>query len=814
MKKQRINTMRAGGRLRGALRGTRLLTLVAILLGMLVFSASTVLAKDVVARGNGNFLEDANTWTLYDDGELKLESKGDSWINMTFSGLPWTTYGPEGDVNLSDQIKTLVVGEGIKNLYLASYDNASYDNLVRIELPESIEVIYIDGGCPSLQEVRIQDDVKLSDLYLNVSHSSPWLEKIKAGKPYAVFHGVLFDGRECKGEVVIPEEVTSISNNAFAGAEELTSVVFPDNIQKIPFHAFQGCASLSSVRFPEELTDIEDSAFEGCVSLKTVAFPKKLASIGGGVFSGCYLLESVQAPEDIELKSVEDDAFSDTKWIKKCMDAGEPARLGSVLVSGYFLKGGVVIPEGIRGISESAFYGSALEQITFPKSLEWIGDEAFYHCTNLKSVHLPAGLTSIGWGVFSDCSKLEKVTWEDGLHLNYREVGDAIFSGTAWEKQSLANHEMMILGDYAYDGRACEGEVTIPEGVRTIGYSAFYDADQITAVHLPDSLEIIGDYAFDSAVKLAKLHIPKNVTTIGYYALATFMDDWEDDQVVFNDDCLINLTVDPANPVYTSVNGFLCERESGEMVRNVYWEQVDFLGLLYQNFLGRIPDRGGLINWWKLLGRQQVSGQKTVANFVHSQEFQSNPLGNEAFVTALYKTIFDREPDEAGLSAWTSVLDRGCTRDKVLAGLLNSAEMEAKCVHLNILSEKYVCKALVDIYTQVTFFVSRLYQNCLGRRFDEGGLTNWVTALVNGGKTGRQVAESFFFSQEMKNKNLSDEEYVRAAYLTLLDREADASGLAAWVKVLGETGDRSKIVQGFTGSAEFGKLCESYGIKR
>jgi hypothetical protein len=69
------------------------------------------------------------------------------------------------------------------------------------------------------------------------------------------------------------------------------------------------------------------------------------------------------------------------------------------------------------------------------------------------------------------------------------------------------------------------------------------------------------------------------------------------------------------------------------------------------------------------------TGAKVVYKFVYSDEFQANPLSNNAFVNALYETILGRKADEAGLAAWVNVLENGCTRKKVLAGFLNSNEL-------------------------------------------------------------------------------------------------------------------------------------------
>ena len=238
-----------------------------------------------------------------------------------------------------------------------------------------------------------------------------------------------------------------------------------------------------------------------------------------------------------------------------------------------------------------------------------------------------------------------------------------------------------------------------------------------------------------------------------------------------------------------------------------------FVSRLYRNFLSREADEGGLESWTAALMEGRSTGAKVVYGFVYSQEFQNNPLDNAAFVTAMYETIFGREPDEAGLSAWVSVLENGCTRKKVLGGFLNSDEMKRLCTSYGITAGSYESDEAVDRNTKVTYFVSRMYRCCLGRNADYDGLTNWVNGLAAGSVTGAEVASGFFFSREMEQKNLSNGAYVTNAYVALLDRQPDEGGLASWVSALESGKTRESIVEGFVKSEEFAGLCTEYGIR-
>ncbi len=115
---------------------------------------------------------------------------------------------------------------------------------------------------------------------------------------------------------------------------------------------------------------------------------------------------------------------------------------------------------------------------------------------------------------------------------------------------------------------------------------------------------------------------------------------------------------------------------------------------------------------------------------------------------------------------------------------------------------------------KVHAFVTRLYETCLGRDAELGGLVDWSNILINKESSGAQVAYGFVFSDEYKQKNTSDEEFVEMLYNVFMDRPSDAAGKAAWVSALEQGTSREKVFSGFTGSSEFAAICESYGIER
>lgn len=113
---------------------------------------------------------------------------------------------------------------------------------------------------------------------------------------------------------------------------------------------------------------------------------------------------------------------------------------------------------------------------------------------------------------------------------------------------------------------------------------------------------------------------------------------------------------------------------------------------------------------------------------------------------------------------------------------------------------------------QVQSFVTRFYVQCLGRQPDIEGLNEWVGRLLNGSKTGADVAEGFVFSEEFTGRNHSNETFVTILYRAFFDREPDATGYKAWLERLAGGMSRKSVLDGFLKSQEFAALCNSYGI--
>ena len=185
----------------------------------------------------------------------------------------------------------------------------------------------------------------------------------------------------------------------------------------------------------------------------------------------------------------------------------------------------------VREIGADAFWGCAVSKVTIPDSVISIGARAFFGCSDLTEAEIPESVFLLDAQAFADCASLEKVTLSEGLKTIGTEAfagtalqevaipasvthfGQGIFDGTPWWEALVAEDPLVIFNNIVLDGRSCEGDVVIPDGVTEIGTYAF-ECSGITSVVIPDSVETIGMDAFSYCESLTAATIPDHIVEL------------------------------------------------------------------------------------------------------------------------------------------------------------------------------------------------------------------------------------------------------------------------------------------------------------
>lgn len=78
------------------------------------------------------------------------------------------------------------------------------------------------------------------------------------------------DGKCYISDIIFPDSVTSIVNNAFQRCTNLKSVIISNNVTSIGNLSFAGCTNLKSVTISNSVTNISENAFQGTLNITSI----------------------------------------------------------------------------------------------------------------------------------------------------------------------------------------------------------------------------------------------------------------------------------------------------------------------------------------------------------------------------------------------------------------------------------------------------------------------------------------------------------------------------------------------------------------
>jgi len=176
--------------------------------------------------------------------------------------------------------------------------------------------------------------------------------------------GLLTNGADCVGAIVIDDSVTSIGDLAFLNNSSLTSISIPSSVLHIGENAFTS-SGLTSVTIPGTVTSIGNAAFQQIGSLSSVIIQEGVTSLPTQAFYNNFSNSIVN----------------------------------------------VSLPNSLTVIGDAAFFGSGLTSLTIPNSVTSIGAYAFAENRALTSITVGSGVTNIGEAAFQDNSALISVSF-------------------------------------------------------------------------------------------------------------------------------------------------------------------------------------------------------------------------------------------------------------------------------------------------------------------------------------------------------------------------------------------------------------------
>lgn len=315
------------------------------------------------------------------------------------------------------------------------------------------------------------------------------------------------------GSLTIPSNVKSIGNEAFRGCKFNDRLIFETTngetkCETIGTHAFWNVSFTGDLIIPEGVKTIGDEAFLSDNSARTVSFengiiklPDTLETIGNYAFKMCEFEGGLTIPDSVTSIGVE--AFRECKNLNGNLVIGNNVqKIGShAFWQCENLTGKLIIPDSLKKIEAQTFSKCYKLEGLDLGAVEEIGGRAFYQCRGMKgTLTIPSTVNKISedpedyWhGAFSECSGFDSLVIENGISY----IGNYTFSECSGLK----------------------GNLTIPNSVTTLGQGAFYNCSNLDGyLTLPSDITVIKPSTFNGCRKLRLqdgLTISKKITEIG-----------------------------------------------------------------------------------------------------------------------------------------------------------------------------------------------------------------------------------------------------------------------------------------------------------
>ena len=345
-----------------------------------------------------------------------------------------------------------------------------------------------------------------------------------------------FETAQSMTSVIIPNSVTNIGNEAFYYCTSLTNVTLPNSVISIGFAAFADCTSLTSITIPNSVTSIGDNAFAGCTLLARVTIGSSVTNISGGAFSQCPSLTGVyfhgNAPAT-NLNVFYGDTHATVYYLPGTTGwgatfDGQPTAVWIVIEAPYIVSQPM---DQTLSVGATASFTVAAGG-TYPLAYQWWKDG-----NNLANGGTVSGATTTNLTI-ANVQPTDSGNYSVVVTNAYGSVTSAVVTLTAPPPFSFeTNNGAITLWEYY----GVEGTVIIPNTINGL---------QVTT---------LDNFVFNN-IGQTNIVIPNTVTNIGIFAFEYCIN-------------LVAITVDALDPVYSSSDGMLFDKNQTTLVLcPVSWE--------------------------------------------------------------------------------------------------------------------------------------------------------------------------------------------------------------------------------------------------
>lgn len=265
----------------------------------------------------------------------------------------------------------------------------------------------------------------------------------------------------------------------------------------IPYQAFKGKKTLSHFSFPEKITHICASAFANTNLSGALIIPNDVLEIGSDAFQETLIGSVALSPRLGKIYSL---AFSSCKA----------------------LTGTLNLPETLTYIDEGAFHNCSFTgELHLPNSLEYIGSGAFYNAGNfVGNLRLPDKLKVVSSDAFGYCGFTGQLDLNNAVEFGNAAFYCCYFLGDLIIPEGTIEIPRHFLSFSTSPGAGRLSSIILPKTLRRIGEYAFFGQSKLRDISISEGLVSIGDNAFYGA-NFVSLELPSTVQTVNQGAFAT-----------------------------------------------------------------------------------------------------------------------------------------------------------------------------------------------------------------------------------------------------------------------------------------------------
>jgi len=318
----------------------------------------------------------------------------------------------------------------------------------------------------------------------------------------------------------------------------------PEGLESIASNCFASCTSLQVVAIPSTVTGLGVTVFNDCYNLKEVALPASLRIDGSSLapqsviywqayespywyldmfqsedgwtvrdcFAGVRNVELPSAVMDQPVIAIEDGAFSTCKQLTSISIPKSIQQIGQNAFYECSSLQTAAIEGEIKTLPHGMFDGcTSLTTLSIPETVTSIGGRAFFLCVSLNELSLPEEVQQIGPGAFAGCRNLTRLDLPSGIN----DISDDVFMWAKSLTHVTIPNGIQHIGKNAFDRCASISSVNLPDSTLTIDDDAFQSCSSLENLTIPENLQSIGEYAFSGCSKLVRLEIPASTVTIG-----------------------------------------------------------------------------------------------------------------------------------------------------------------------------------------------------------------------------------------------------------------------------------------------------------